>query len=219
MQGKRPAARGPHGAGSKLLGTGRAAGRRPGKAGARAHTSAALTPRLRQDDGGRGQVWVALFLIQSGPSRGNLKILVTRWGCWASVLVRKDSHLDTAARAWGHGTRGSRAGCGVWQMTRAHSPSLRRPSRLEASSATPAQSLLSSPPGIGQRAPALAILPWGTGDPSPLFWLPEGSCGAELLGVTCSVLDTVLSGSQSPCLQEGASSGGTPFPPDVQPAA
>lgn len=53
--------------------------------------------------------------------------------------------------------------------------------------------------------PALAILPWGTGDPSPLFWLPEGSCGAELLGVTCSVLDTVLSGSQSPCLQEEAS--------------
>lgn len=183
---------------------------------------ATLTPHLRQDDGGRGQVWVALFPVQSGPSRWNLKILVTCWSCWASVLMQKDSHLDTAARAWGHGARGSRAGCGVWQTTRAHSPGLRapgrpprglrQPSRLAASCITPAQSLLCSPLGVGQRAPALAILPCGMGDPGPLFWPPEGSCGAELLGVACSVLDTVLSGSQSPCLQEGASfSGGLHF--------
>ena len=94
------------------------------------------------------------------------------------------------------------------------------PSRLAASCATPAQSLLCSPLGIGQKVPDLAILPWGMGDPSPLFWPPEGSRGAELLGVACSVLDTVLSGSQSPCLQEGASfSGGALFPSDMQPAA
>lgn len=77
------------------------------------HTSAALAaPRLRQDDGGRGQVWVAVPHPVWPLQGGNLKILVTRWGCWASVLVRKDSHLDTAARAWGHGTRGSEQAVG-----------------------------------------------------------------------------------------------------------
>lgn len=105
-------ARGAHSAGGKLLGAGGLQGGVPGRQGSCTHISslATLMPRLKQDDGGRGQVWVALFPVQSGPSRGSLKILVTRWGCWASVLVRKDSLLNTATRAWGHGARGFRAG-------------------------------------------------------------------------------------------------------------